>query len=251
MFRFFAAPQEISAESIILSKEDSEHIRALRLRPDELFIVCDGIGTDYVCRLGDRDHCTYARIVDKHPSLGEPSIECKVFMAYSKGERLEFAVQKSVELGVHEIILFESERCVAVPKNIKKKTERLQKIALETAKMCNRGVIPMVTAGGKFDAIIGEAMRSSELPLFFYESEDKLHIKTVLEQYFPPPGEQNKKKIKSVSLITGPEGGFEPHEVGLAQSMGLHIVSLGTRVLRSETAPVIALAAVMYQTNNL
>jgi len=188
-----------------------------------------------------------------------------MFIAYAKGDRLDYAVQKSVELGAFEIILFESERCVAVPRDIPKKTMRLQRIALETAKQCGRGFVPVVSSGGGFSSIIEAATDHSFLSLLCYEDEDVLHIREVLESFFPATGEQNEQlkqhfpasdeqnvhKSKPVSIITGPEGGFESSEVGLAKSRGIRIVSLGPRVLRSETAPVVALSAVMYHTGNL
>jgi len=251
MIRFFADTDDISENSIKLSPEDADHIRVLRLRPDEQFIICDGNGTDYICRLGDRTGHSTAKIIDQIKSPGEPDIKCKVYMAYSKGDRLDYAVQKSVELGAHEIILFESGRCVAVPHDIPKKIARLQKISLETAKQCNRGIIPKVSHGGSFDSIITDAAGSSGPAILFYEQENNLHIKEVLEQQFPPVQEQKNIKTSSISIITGPEGGFETHEIKHVQSKDIRIVSLGPRILRSETAPVAALAAIMYQTGNL
>jgi 16S rRNA (uracil1498-N3)-methyltransferase len=255
MIRFFVSPQDIFDNTIRLSAEDTKHVRSLRLRPEETFIICDGTGIDYICKLGERDSCTVAMIVDKQSSIGEPTIKCNVYMAYSKGDRLDYAVQKSVELGVHKIILFESERCVAVPKDISKKVSRLQRIALETAKLCNRGIIPEVTPGGNLSDIIDrvsiESTQISNLALFFYECENRLNIKDILEQRFLPPFKSDGCDAKSVSIITGPEGGFEPHEVELAVSKDIATVSLGTRILRAETAPVIALATIMYHTGNL
>jgi len=251
MIRFFADQKDISAKSIRLSTDDSKHIRTLRLRPDEHFIVCDGAGSDYICRLGERSDCTYAEITGKQKSPGEPSVLCKVFIAYSKGDRLDFAIQKSVELGVHEIILFESERCVAVPNDIPKKTARLQRIALETAKQSGRGIIPLVSSNGSFRDIIDKIADSSAFSMLFYECEDHLFIKDALDQHFPAVDSHKNNDTKQISLITGPEGGFEPQEVELARSKGIKIVSLGSRILRSETAPVAALAAIMYHTGNL
>ena len=253
MIRFFADPQsiDISTGLISLNKEDTEHIRSLRIRPDEQFIVCDGLCTDYTCKLGQRDGGTVAEIITQNKSQGEPDIKCSVFMAFQKGERLDYAVQKSVELGVYNIVLFESERCIAVPRDIQKKITRLQRIAFETAKLCGRGRIPEVTSGGKFNEIIKTAATCSILPLFFYESEENLHIKDVLEQYLPLSAGYDENKQNSVSILTGPEGGFEPHEAEAARSEGFKIVSLGPRILRSETAPVAALTAIMYQSGNL
>jgi len=251
MIRFFAEPQNIFSDSIRLGAEDSEHIRVLRLRPDEMFVVCDGNGIDYICRLGGRGDGTVAEITGKNQSAGEPDIKCKMYMAYSKGDRLDYAVQKSVELGANEIILFESGRCVAVPRDIPKKITRLQKIALETAKQCNRGIIPKVSPAGSFDSMTSDAIKSAGLAMLLYEYEDHLHIKKVLEQYFSPQREREYFKVNSISVITGPEGGFDLHEVDQAQSKNIQIVSLGSRILRSETAPIVALSAIMFHTGNL
>jgi len=252
MYRFFADSQNInrSGGSIKLNIEDTEHIRVLRLRPDEHFIVCDGHGIDYTCRLGEHDDTSIAEIISQDRSQGEPTVKCSVFSAYQKGERLDYLIQKSVELGVYEIVLFESERCIAVPRDIQKKLTRLRRIALETAKLSGRGRVPAVTSAGRFKDAIKIAASSFSLPLFFYESEDNLHIKDVLENHFLPAVNDNETDQNTISIITGPEGGFEPHEVDSARMEGFKIVSLGPRILRSETAPAAALAAIMYQTDN-
>jgi len=285
-------------------------MRSLRMRPDELFVACDGEGTDYICRLGARgasfrnSHkasqppqseiaCSIAEIVDTRPSLGEPSVDCGVFIALAKGERLDYAVQKSVELGARDIVLFPSDRCVSLPDDMTKKIARLQRIALETAKQCGRGRVPQVSSAVSFASAVRQAARyglqpaggdpqpagggspggasvgpgaASVLPLFFYEEEGKLHLKQALERHFrrgphsathglPSWGagaEGGARVIRgAVALVTGPEGGFEPHEAEFARSAGLVAVSLGPRILRCETAPAAALAAVMFFTGNL
>ena len=253
MIRFFTSPQNVSSAAIELCAEDAEHIRVLRLRPDEKFIVCDGGGTDYVCRLGSGfgAGCMMAEIVSQYQSVGEPSVVCKVFIAFSKGDRLDYAVQKAVELGAYEIVLFESARCVAVPNDIPKKIKRLQRIAIEAAKQSNRGIIPEVSFGGKLSDIVSKAADNSALAMFFYEGEELLHIREILKQAFPSSVSQQEFNSKAISIITGPEGGFEPNEVTLAQLAGISIVSLGKRILRSETAPIACLTAIMYHTGNL
>jgi len=251
MFRFFVSANDILTGSINLDTEISKHIKTLRLRPDERFIVCDGECTDYICTLGNPDDCTKASILSSSQSCGEPTVLCTVFIAYSKGDRLDYAVQKSVELGVREIFLFKSERCVAVPKDIPKKITRLQRIALETAKLCDRGIIPNVSDAGDFTSAINKAESISSLTLFLYENEDDLHLKNVLQQHFTQESNLSDISKEHISLITGPEGGFAQHEVEYVRSKDIPVVSLGPRVLRSETAPVAALAAVMYQTDNM
>ena len=240
MTRFFAAPPDISNGAVRLSAEDLTHIRALRLRPDELFIVCDGDGTDYLCRLGQHG-VGLAEIVGESPSRGEPSVSCAVFIALAKGDRLDYAVQKSVELGAFEIVLFPSERCISAPGDTSKKTARLQRIALEAAKQSGRGRVPEITAAGSFESAVEKAA-SAGLPLFCYEDEKKRRLKEALESH---PG------IETVSVFTGPEGGFTPAEAEFAAARGMATVTLGPRILRCETAPAAALAALMYHTGNM
>ena len=258
MVRFFAAPSDISDGAIQLCADDAVHIRSLRLRPTELFVVCDGEGSDYICRLGESGGAV-AEIIETRPSEGEPSIECSVYIAHAKGDRLDYAVQKSVELGAHEIILYPSARCVAIPGDAGKKTARFRRIALETSKQCGRGRVPDVIAQNSLAEAI-ERAASAGLALFLYECEDKLSLKRALEQYDaqsavadPCPTDKGMKTNngKSISIMTGPEGGFEPYEAQLAQAAGMLTVTLGPRILRCETAPAAALAALMFHTGNL
>jgi len=258
MVRFFAAPPDISGGAIQLSADDAVHIRSLRLRPSELFVVCDGEGSDYICRLGESGSAV-AEIVEKRPSEGEPSIACSVYIALAKGDRLDYAVQKSVELGANEIILFPSARCVAIPGDVSNKTARLRRIALETAKQCGRGRVPNVEALGSLAEAIGRAAGAG-LALFLYECEVKLSLKQALEGYDalsqiadPNPADAVRESHSrvTVSIMTGPEGGFEPFEAELAKAAGMLTVTLGSRILRCETAPAAALAALMFHTGNL
>ena len=290
MIRFFATPSDISDDIVRLGAEDAAHIRSLRLRPSELFIVCDGEGTDYVCRLSERSGIggeinetgclnspqqagSLAVIVEKRRSLGEPTVSCVAYIALMKGDRLDYAVQKSVELGADGIVLFPSERCITVPGDIKKKIARFQRIALETAKQCGRGCVPVVSAADSFEIAVKQAATAG-LPLFFYECEEETRLKQALsmglgamyqepgdDDSFPGTGAEDRrfagatygrpKKSADVSVMTGPEGGFESFEADFAKASGMISVSLGARILRCETAPAAALAAVMFYTGNL
>jgi len=238
MHRFFVSLSDIGADLIRLSQEDSAHIRALRLRPSESFVVCDGDGSDYICHLGKHDGGSVAEIIKAVPSLGEPSFDCTVFIAFSKGAKLDIAVQKSVELGACRIILFPSER--GEKADVKKMT-RLQRIALEAAKQSGRGIIPAVTAEDTFISAVEHAALF-DFPLFLYECESKTTLRDALSGY---------SVRQSVSILTGPEGGFTDREADDAKSSGMTAVMLSKRILRCETAPIAALAAVMYHTGNL
>ena len=250
MVRFFVSPEDISGGAARLSAEDAAHVRSLRLRPSESFVVCDGEGFDYICRLGDRSGGgSAAEIIETLPSCGEPTVRCAVFVAYAQGDRLDYAVQKSVELGAREIVLFPSARCEAIPRDVAGKVARLRRIALEAAKQSGRGAVPEVSASASFGEALELAARCSRLPLFLYEEEKERHLKEALERHdFLLPASDPRF---SISIMSGPAGGFDPSEAALAKSAGLVTVSLGTRILRSETAPVAALAAVMFYTGNL
>ncbi len=243
MPRFFITASNIFGGAAYLSAKEADHIRALRIRDGESFTVCDGDGTDYTCRLKKiMPDGAEAEILDKAPTRTEPSVYCVMFMAFAKGDRLETAVQKCVELGASELALYPSARCVSRPDGVSslKKTSRLQKIAEEAAKQSGRGKIPSVTVSPSFEQAVLRAART-DLPLFLYENEQTVHIRQALESCAEP---------KTAAIMTGPEGGFEPEEAALAAEKGMTIVSLGPRILRCETAPIAALSALMYQTGN-
>ena len=243
MPRFFVTASNIFGGAAYLNAKETEHLRALRIRKGESFTVCDGNGTDYTCRLTDiTADGAEAEILQTGPTVSEPTVDCTAYIAFAKGDRLETAVQKSVELGASEIVLFPSARCVSKPEGLSvlKKTGRLQKIGEEAAKQSGRGKIPNVIVSPSFDHMIFKASKT-DLQLFFYEEEKVRHLKEALVE---------KPAFKTISIVTGPEGGFDPAEAAFAAQNGMLSVSLGPRILRCETAPIAALAAIMYHTGN-
>lgn len=243
MPRFFVTASNIFGGVAYLNAKEIEHLRALRVRQGECFTICDGAGQDYTCKLVKlSNEGAEAEIVEVAPTSSEPTVNCAVYTAFAKGDKLETVVQKSVELGATEIILYPSARCVSKPEtlSIVHKTGRLQKIAEEAAKQSGRGKIPWVTAVQSFESAIISASKT-DLPLFFYECEKERHMRDALE---------SRADIKTISIVTGPEGGFDPEEAQFASENGMLSVSLGPRILRCETAPLAALAAIMYHTGN-
>ena len=236
MPRFFVDPAAICGDTILLDAETQAHIRVLRLAANETITVCDGAGRDYQCALEGEQ----ARVLTVSDNAAEPRVDCAVYLAYTRGERMDYAVQKSVELGAADIRLFPSERCVVKydGKSLPKKLDRWGKIALEAAKQSGRGRVPAVTAMQSFQAAMAEA-GGTDLPLFFYENETGRTLRRVLD---------TKADFQTAALVTGPEGGFTEDEAALAQACGLLPVTLGKRILRCETAPVAALAGLMFFT---
>ena len=242
MPRFFMAATNILGGTAIIRGRDAEHVRVLRLRPGEDVVICDGEGTDYKCRLvyADKEQAE-AEVIEVVPCRGEPSVKVTVLCGLSKGERSDYTVQKCVEAGAQEIGFFSCSRCVARPDNIEKKLERWQRIAEEAAKQSGRGIIPRVFWAGDFTAALDIAVKK-DLKLFLYETGEREALNTVLEA---------GREAGTACLITGPEGGFAEFEAKLARVCGLHLCSMGERILRCETAPVVALTAIMYATGNL
>lgn len=242
MPRFFITASNVFGDVAYLDAKTVEHLRVLRIRQGEKFIVCDGEGVDYVCRLTGKSDGS-AEIIEKRPTSGEPSVDVSVFAAFSKGDRTDTVIQKCVEMGAKDITFFPSARCVARPdeKSLIKKQNRWQAIALEAAKQSERGVVPKVYVHTAFDAAVAAAAKA-ELPLFLYENEREFGLRAALEAR---PG------AKTISIFSGPEGGFEETEAAFAAECGLLSVTLGPRILRCETAPMCALSAIMFFTGNL
>ena len=242
MARFFMAGTNLGGGTVIIRGRDAEHVKVLRLKPGEDVVICDGQGTDYKCRLvmADKEQAQ-VEVVEVVPCRGEPSVKVTVLCGLPKGDKTEYIIQKCVEAGAHEILFFQSNRCVARPEAPEKKLERWQRISEEAAKQSGRGIIPKVDWIGEFADALNVAIQK-DLGLFLYETGERESLNTVLE---------SNKHIETLALITGPEGGFAPFEADLARITGLHLCSMGERILRCETAPVVALTAAMYATGNL
>ena len=242
MPRFFMAGTNIMGGMAIMTGRDAEHVRVLRLRPGEDMIICDGQGTDYKCRLVKASkEQVEAEVVEVVRCPAEPTVKVTVLCGLPKGDKTDYIIQKCVEAGACEILFFQSSRCVAKPDKPEKKLERWQRIAEEAAKQSGRGIIPQVSWAGEYADALNVA-NQKELGLFMYETGEREALNAVLEA---------NSDVKTAAIVTGPEGGFAPFEVDLARIVGLHICSMGERILRCETAPVVAVSALMYATGNL
>jgi len=240
MHRFFANPNQINHEAICISGEDFKHItKVLRLGKGETIEVCDGQGLDYLVVLETPlDGTIIGTITKTTPSKGETSdLSVTLFQGLPKGSKMEVIIQKAVELGVNRIVPFQSKRSVSQIKEKKdKKIERWQRIAYEAAKQSKRGIVPVI---GELIDLKGLLQESDSFDLFLlaYEDEKKQTLKEVLTGF-----SQGLKKPLNIGVIVGPEGGFDPQEVSLCQLAGVKSVSLGNRILRTETAGMVVLS---------
>ncbi len=237
MTRFFVTPEEMQASFLVLTGENAQHAKVLRLKNGEEVLVCDGQGQECLCTISDVSPGQISLVVkQRQESDTEAAVLVSVYMAFPKADKLEHVIQKATELGAYEIIAFPSARCISRPdeKSLGKKLERWQKIAASAAEQSGRGRIPQVLVLPSFSAALARAAEADRA-LMFYENERATTLKMALE------GEYT-----TVSLLTGPEGGLEEREVQQAMDAGLRVCTLGKRILRCETAPLCALSAVMY-----
>ena len=248
MPRFFI--EKGSDDYIEITGDDAFHIsKSLRMKIGDEITVCDFTNTEFDCLIQSiSDTAVLLRVVSKHASECEADIKVTVFQALPKGDKFETVVQKAVELGASEIVPVLTERCVSRPdaKSLAKKCERWQKISAEAAKQSGRAIIPDVSEGMDFNSAL-EYMEKHDLSFFCYEKETQLSLRAFLEA--------NKQgfdgKISSVAFLVGSEGGISDDEAAKLVAHNIPSVSLGKRILRTETAPLAVLSALMFFTGNL
>ena len=238
MTRFFVEAQDLSGDTLHLTGENFQHAKVLRLKPGERMLVCDGQGEEALCTVRQVGAAELElEVLERRESETEAAVRVSVYMAFPKADKLEHVIQKATELGAYEIVAFPSARCVSRPdeKSLKKKLERWQKIAASAAEQSGRGRIPEVVTLASFKEAL-ERAKQADKALLFYENEHAVTLRMALES----------GAFQTVSLLTGPEGGLEEAEVDQARKAGLQVCTLGSRILRCETAPLCALSAVMY-----
>lgn len=240
MPRFFI--EDIEGDRLTITGDDARHIgRSLRMRPGEELTVCDTRGTDCLCvveSVSETD--VLVRVLERRTSDTEPSVKVTLYQGYPKGDKLDTVIEKSVELGVSRIVPVLTERSVARPddKSAARKLERWQRRALEAAKQCGRGCIPQVERLISFGEL-PELISRHDRFMFCYELGGQPLAKVLGEA----PGH--------VGIFIGPEGGISTGEALALTESGAVPVTLGRRILRTETAPIAALAAIMLLTGNM
>lgn len=226
---------------VLLDREQTRHIiKSLRMRQGDMLFLSCGDGFDYGCMIedcsGDNARLT---VCYAQPNESEPTVKVSLFQGVPKGDKMEDIIQKCTELGVREITPTLTHRSVSRPdeKAAAKKNQRYQKIALEASQQSGRGTVPVIN---KMDSL-KNAVKNDEsaLKILFYEGGGE-PLKNIID-----------KDVKSVSVYIGPEGGFEQEEVEYLKEQGAVVASLGKRILRTQTAPVCALTAIMLLTGNL
>lgn len=244
MPRFFLSADHICGDLLTITGDDALHIsRALRMRCGEMITVCDMQKNEYECELVAFTADTVsAKILATKKNETEPSYRAVLYQALPKSDKMEYIVQKAVELGVSEIVPFSCERCISKldEKSARKKIERWQKIAESAAKQCGRGILVPIREPLSFSEAIRRAAEA-DIPLFCYEGDQTEPLSIFLS-------DKDKLKQAHLSIVIGPEGGFSLHEVETAVSLGCVPVGLGKRILRCETASGFVLSCICFAT---
>lgn len=238
MPRFFVKPEEMQPGFLVLTGENAAHAKVLRLKAGEEVLVCDGEGNECACTVSDVSNGQISLVVNsRQVASSEAKVNVSIYMAFPKADKLEHVIQKATELGAYEIIAFPSARCISKPdeKSLQKKLDRWQKIAASAAEQSGRGRIPQVIVLSSYQEALKRAALADKA-ILFYENERATTLRMALAE----------SPYHTISLLTGPEGGLETKEVDMAKDAGLQICTLGSRILRCETAPLCALSAVMY-----
>ena len=227
-------------ETVILEGEQARHIaKSLRMKQGENLTLCSPSGTVHNCVVEkvERDFVG-VRILSSEQSEAEPSVKVTLYQALPKGDKMEFIIQKAVEIGVTEIVPVISSRCVSRPdqKSLSKKLLRWQKIAKQAAMQSGRGIVPKVSDAVSFEKGVENANGEK---VIFYELGGE-SVRDILSD-----------KPKEISIFIGSEGGFSGDEVELVLKNDGRKATLGKRILRAETAPLVALSVIMYETDNL
>ena len=241
MFHFFVSPDNITTQAVTITGGDVNHIKnVLRMKIGEKFIANDGNGGSYCCAVSEiYDDRIIAEILEGQLSSTELPVRLVLFQGLPKADKMELIIQKAVELGVSEIVPVEMARCVVKldEKKKKSKTARWQSISESAAKQSGRTVIPEVHDAMSYKNALGFA-KDFDIVFVPYECADSMaKMKEKMNEIKPG---------MSVGIFIGPEGGFEKDEIEKAVEAGGEIVSLGKRILRTETASIAALAICMF-----
>ncbi len=241
MSRYFVNSSQIDENKITIVGEDYQHLKKVlrTVKGDIITICCDGY--DYCSEVDDvtNDYISTI-IIDKKRNLTEAELKVTLYQGLPKADKMELIVQKCIELGVSEIVPVITERCITkinTNKDAQNKVSRWQKIALEAAKQCNRGIIPKIGMPIKFNEAINLAS-TMDLSVIPYEKESATGFNAVVS---------NCSVITTASIFIGPEGGFTEQEIQFAESQGVRKITLGPRILRTETAGMVALSLMMYE----
>jgi 16S rRNA (uracil1498-N3)-methyltransferase len=241
MHRFFIKQEDIYNDGITIEGEDVQHIsKVLRLKEGDKIVLCDQTGTDYNVAIESiSKHTVKTIIIDKVSSKGEPTIEVVLYQGIPKSTKMDLIIQKCTEMGITRVVPVFTTRTIVKLESEKdeaKKVLRWTKIAEEAAKQSARGIVPHIDMPMNLEQALMDS-RKLDIVLMPYELEKDMSVKAALQG----------KIAKSVGFFIGPEGGFNAPEIVRAKQNNVIPVTLGSRIMRTETAGFAMLTCIMYE----
>ena len=248
MPRFYVDPSNIFGDRMVLDSGEYNHLKnVLRKQVGDTLLICDGEGHEFDCRIAAYENGQVIfDILETRDGNTELGISVTLYQGLPKKDKLEWIIEKAVELGAARVVPVSCARSIAKwddPAREEKKVKRFHAIAEAASKQCGRGVIPTVGSVVSFSEAIKEAKADCDVILFPYENAEGMQATEAVMKSI--------KKGDKVAVFIGPEGGFAPEEVTLAEQNGAKVISLGRRILRTETAAMAVLSHLMIQAETL
>ena len=241
MYRFFVEPEQIGEDSVLIQGKDVNHIKnVLRMKTGETILISDGSNREYVCEIASlEDERVVANIVDINGQSRELPIKVTLFQALPKGDKMETVIQKVTELGGYKFVPMSTKRCVVKldEKKAVNKTKRWNAIAESAAKQSKRGIIPKVNIPVNFATAIEMAKEMDMVIIAYEEAENMEQTRKIFEKI---------QKGMNIGVFIGSEGGFSKEEVEKVKEIGAKEITLGKRILRTETAGMTVMSILMY-----
>ena len=245
MRRFFVRPQDIGTQELRLRGDEADHLlRVLRLGPGAHIVAFDGCGHEYVTLVERLEsEGVVCRILCDAGEELSPTVSITLGQGLPKGEKFDWVIQKTTELGVSAIVPLLTNRVVSqLPRpHIARKVDRWERLAREACKQSGRATVPHLWPPTPLQTFLASC-QSAELKLMLWECEDTRPLRTVLAASTP---------VASVAVVVGPEGGLTAQEVACGEAYGFLAVGLGRRILRTETAGIVAVTLLQYQFGDL
>ena len=242
MPKFFVSQEQVKNDEIIIIGTDVNHIRnVLRLKLDDEIEIClKETNNTYICTISKYlEKEVLCKIKEEKLNSTEPKVYIHLFQGLPKADKMEYIIEKGTEIGISEITPVYLNRCIVKldDKKEKNKNERWRKIAEVAAKQSGRDFIPIINNLININNIF-EKIKDYDIVILAYEKEKNLKLKEVLRNY---------KNVRKVAIVVGPEGGLEEAEVDYLKSLEAKVVTLGNRILRTETAPIVIASNIIYE----
>lgn len=253
MPKFFVRQNQVDDDKIVINGQDVKHIRnVLRAKVGEELEICNSeTGENFLCSISEfNEDKIWCNIEQKIQEETESNVNVTIFQGLPKADKMEYIIQKSVELGVYDITPVDMKRCVVKldEKNANKKIERWQKISEVAAKQCGRNIIPQINNVINIKKLC-EIVENYDIVLVAYENEENNSLKNELSQIKNTIINNQSQEFK-IGIVIGPEGGLEKQDVENLKRSGAKIITLGKRILRTETVALNVLSIIMYELEN-